>query len=57
MCNLEERDHLQEIGVNGKIIPKWIFKKLVGTWDWIILALDKDRWWVHVNAVMNIRVP
>jgi len=56
MCDLEVRDHLQEIGVNGKIIPKWIFKKLVGTWDWI-LGLDKDRWRVHVKSVMNFRVP
>jgi hypothetical protein len=57
MCDLEERDNLLEIGVNGKIIQKWIFKKLVWTWDWIILALDKDRWRVHVNAAMKLRVP
>ena len=25
--------------------------------DWIKLAQDRDRWWVLVNAVMNLQVP
>jgi len=25
--------------------------------DWIDLAQDSDRWWVLVNALMNLRVP
>ena len=28
-----------------------------GVMDWIELAHDRDRWWVLVNAVMNLRVP
>jgi hypothetical protein len=24
--------------------------------DWIDLALERDRWWAHVNTVMNLRV-
>jgi hypothetical protein len=28
-----------------------------GGMDWINLAEDRDRWWVHVNVVMNLRVP
>jgi len=34
---------LQEVGCGGK--------------EWIELAQGKDRWWTHVNAVMNLRVP
>ena len=31
--NLRERDHLEELGVDGKIILRWIFRKRdVGEW-------------------------
>jgi hypothetical protein len=25
--------------------------------EWIDLAQDRDRWWLLVNAVMNLQVP
>jgi hypothetical protein len=25
--------------------------------DWIVLAQDRDRWWVLMNAIMNLRIP
>jgi hypothetical protein len=25
--------------------------------DWVELALDRNRWWALVNAVMNIWIP
>jgi hypothetical protein len=25
--------------------------------DWIVMAQDRDRWWVPVIAIMNLRVP
>jgi len=28
-----------------------------GYMDWIGLAHDRDRWWMLVSAVMNLRVP
>ena len=35
--NLRERDHLEDPGIDRRIILKWIF-------DWIDLAQDRDRW-------------
>ena len=56
--NLAERDHLEDLSVDGRIIFKWLFKKLdVGGMDWFDLAQDRDRWRAVVNAVMTLRVP
>jgi hypothetical protein len=51
-------NHLEDPGVDGRIIIKWIFERLGGGGaDWIDLAQDRDRWWALVNTVMNLRVP
>jgi hypothetical protein len=56
--NLRERDHLEDVGVDGRIILEWIVKGIV--WEdvvWIGVAVDTDRWRAVVNAIMNFRVP
>jgi hypothetical protein len=54
--DLREGDHLGDLGVDGRIMLKCIFKKWDGGMDWIELAQDRDRWRAVVNAVMNFRV-
>ena len=41
--NLKERDHLEDPVVDGRLILRWIFRKLDGGTDWIDLAQDRDR--------------
>jgi hypothetical protein len=54
--DLMERDHLEDLGVDKRLVLKWIFRK----WDveaWKRLLWPRDSWLVLVNAVMNLRVP
>ena len=53
---LVEREHLKDIGLDGKIIIKRIFKKWGGGHDWIRLGYCRDRMWSLMNSVMNLRV-
>jgi hypothetical protein len=55
---LMERNHLEDIGIKGRVMFKGILQGI--GWNdvgWIELAQDKDRWRALVNAVMNLWVP
>ena len=50
-------NHLEDSGIDGRIILKCIFEECGGGMDWIDLAHVKDRWRALVQAVINLRVP
>lgn len=50
---MRERDRLEDVGVDRRIVFRWFFKEWDGIVDFIDLAQYRDR---HVNAVMNFRV-
>jgi hypothetical protein len=53
---MRERDHLADLGVDGRIILKRIFKNGMGGMDWIDLVQDRDIGAV-LKVIMNLRVP
>ena len=53
--NLRERDHLEEVSLDWRVILKRIFKKWGGVMDWIYLAQDRDMRRAVVNTVRNLR--
>jgi hypothetical protein len=55
--NLRERGHWGDPGVDGRIILRWIFRKLDRGGDWMELAQDRDRWRELVSTVKKLRVP
>jgi hypothetical protein len=40
--NLKERDHLQDLGIGGMIVLKWLLLEEIG-FDWIHVSKDKDK--------------
>ena len=51
-----ERYQLEDLGVDGRIILRWLQEMGWEDMDWIYLAQDRKRWRTLVNAVMNLRV-
>jgi len=60
MGNVMEIDHVKDLGLDGRIILKWIFEGQDG-WggsvDRIDLVQDRGRWLAVVNIVMKLWVP
>jgi hypothetical protein len=51
------RNHLEDPGVDGRIILKWILKKWDRGMDGLHLAQYRGRWRGLVNSEVNLRVP
>jgi hypothetical protein len=53
------RDHLEDLGVDGKIINTRMDLGETGLEgvDWMHLAQDKGHLWAVVNTIMNLRFP
>jgi len=49
--NLRERNHLEELGVDGWIILKWIFKKWDRSLDWTDMVQDRDKLYVNFSTL------
>jgi hypothetical protein len=49
--NLRKKDVLQNLGVDGRTILKWVFKKQSRSVDWIDLSQDRAKRWAVVNTV------
>ena len=48
---------MEDPGLDGRIILKYIFRKWDGDMDWIELNQNRDGRRAFVNAVMNFLVP
>jgi len=49
--NAKERDHIEDLAVDGRIILKGMGRRCMASDDPV---QDRDRWRALVNAVMNL---
>jgi hypothetical protein len=56
--NVKGRDHLEDLGIDGKIDIRMDLREI--GWegmDGMHLDQERDQWWALVNPVMNLLVP
>jgi hypothetical protein len=55
--NLRERDDLEDLGIDGKIIEKWVLKNRIGGFGLDSLVHYRNQWQAVLSMVMNLQVP
>ena len=55
--DVKERDHLEELDIEGRIILNGSFGSWMGGKYWIALDQSRDRLMAVVNAVLNLQIP
>jgi hypothetical protein len=43
--NVKKRDHLEALGIDGRVILISVLKGGLESVNWILLAKDTDQWW------------
>ena len=51
--NLSKRDHMEDPGIDERMILKWTLRKWDEGMDWTGLAQDRDRWHALANTVIS----
>ena len=54
---LRERDHFEDLAIDGRIILKLDLQKIGRGGNWNDVAQNRDRWRAFVKAVMNPPIP
>jgi hypothetical protein len=53
---LNEKEHLEDQDIDGRIILIWMFRKRDGGEDWIDVAQDRDRRRAILNRIISFPV-
>jgi len=53
---MRKRDNFEDVGVDGRIILKWLLKKYDVGVEYIDVAEGGEKWRALVSTVMNLQV-